>query len=111
LIGSLVIAALGRPRGLGDAPSKSSADSKKEASSEGASSGSFQIAGKERFFSFIGFPHTNDAANAASWCSNQHNQPLIKPSNTDMTGFLIVDSYIFACEVDTSENFICACEI
>ena len=93
LIGSLVIAALGRPRGLGDAPSKSSADSKKEASSEGASSGSFQIAGKERFFSFIGFPHTNDAANAASWCSNQDNQPLIKPSNTDKTGFLIVDSY------------------
>jgi len=46
----------------------------------------FQIAGKERFFSFIGFPHTNDAANAASWCPNQHNQPLIKPSNTDKAG-------------------------
>ena len=93
LIGSLVIAALGRPRGLGDVPSKSSADSKNEAFSEGASSGSFHIAGKECFFSFIGFPHTNNATSAAAWCPNQHNQPLIKPSNTDKTGFLIVDSY------------------
>ena len=93
LIGSLVIAALGRPRGFGDFPSKSAADSKNKASSEGASSRSFQIAGNERFFSFIGFSHTNDPANAGSWCSNQDNQPLIKPSNTDKTGFLIVDSY------------------
>jgi hypothetical protein len=83
LIGSLVIAALGRPRGFGDFPSKSAADSKNKASSEGASSRSFQIAGNERFFSFIGFSHTKDPANAASWCSNQDNQPLIKPSNTD----------------------------
>ena len=50
-MGSLVNAALGRPRGLGDVPSKSSADLKNAAFSDGASSKSFQIAGKERFFS------------------------------------------------------------
>jgi hypothetical protein len=110
-MGSLVNAALGRPRGLGDAPSKSSADSKNAVPSEGASSGSFQIARKERFFSFIGFPHTNNAADITAWCPNQHNQPFIEPSNADKTFFLIIDFCFYARKVNTRENFIGASEI
>ena len=59
LTGSFVIADLGRPRDLILVPSYRSADLKNAAFNSGASSGSLQVAGVERFFAVICFPHAD----------------------------------------------------
>jgi len=74
LIGSLVIAALCRSRGLGGVLSTISADSKDEAFNEGASSGSFQIAVNERFLISISFLIPTDAAD--DWGGARVHAPL-----------------------------------
>ncbi len=66
LTGSLVTAALGRPRGLRVVPSYRSACLKNAAVSSGASSGSVHVAGVEVFFAVIGFPHADNAAYLAA---------------------------------------------
>ena len=73
LTGSLVDVDFGLPRGLITLPSYRSAVSKNSEVNSGASSGSTQVLGVERFFAVIGFPHANDSAGLAPRRPNHNN--------------------------------------
>jgi hypothetical protein len=74
LTGSLGATALGRPRALSLVPSYRSAVLKNSDVNSGASPGSFQIAGVERFFAVLCFPHSQPSCPGP--CNGCHQRPL-----------------------------------
>jgi hypothetical protein len=72
---------------------------KKSSVSSGASSGSFQVAGVERFFAVISFPHADDATGLAARCPYQNYQSSIQPSCGYESIFLVLESGILCSEM------------